>query len=159
LGKIVNKDELITLLSEWHNTNRKIVFTNGCFDLIHRGHVEYLNHAKSYGDLLLVGINSDESVRRIKGKNRPFINEKDRAYILTNLVSVDYVFVFNEDTPYDLIKLVEPDILVKGSDYSINEIVGRDIVEKNGGSVIRVPLINGKSTTGLVEKIRKQSTL
>ena len=156
MGKILHNKELIVHIKGWHDSRKKVVFTNGCFDLIHRGHVEYLNHAKKFGDLLIVGVNSDASVRRLKGKNRPFLNENDRAYILANLISVDYVYVFNEDTPYDLIKLVEPDVLVKGSDYSIDQIIGRDIVEKNGGRVIQIPLINGKSTTALVRKIQSR---
>jgi rfaE bifunctional protein nucleotidyltransferase chain/domain len=156
LGEILNKNKLIVQIKKWHDQHKIVVFTNGCFDLIHRGHVEYLSQAKNFGDLLLVGINSDKSVRRLKGKNRPFVRENDRAYILSQLIPVDYVYVFNEDNPYDLIKLVEPNILIKGSDYSLNEIIGRDLVEKNGGRVITIPLIEGKSTTDLIKKIQKQ---
>jgi rfaE bifunctional protein nucleotidyltransferase chain/domain len=155
LGQILNKKELIIQVKKWHDNNKIIVFTNGCFDLLHRGHVEYLNQAKKYGDLLIVGLNSDESVRRLKGENRPYIHDIDRAYIISQLNPVDYVYVFNEDNPYDLIKLVEPKVLVKGSDYSLNEIIGRDLVEKNGGRVITIPLVEGKSTTDLVKRIQQ----
>jgi rfaE bifunctional protein nucleotidyltransferase chain/domain len=157
LGEILSRKELIIQVQKWHANKKIIVFTNGCFDLIHRGHVEYLNQAKSYGDLLIVGINSDESVKQLKGENRPYINEDDRAYIVSQLLPVDYVYVFNEDNPYDLIRLVEPDILIKGSDYSLNEIIGRDLVEKKGGCVITIPLIKGRSTTDLIKKIQQQN--
>jgi rfaE bifunctional protein nucleotidyltransferase chain/domain len=157
LGAILNRKELIIQVQKWHTNNKIIVFTNGCFDLIHRGHVEYLNQAKSYGDLLIVGVNSDESVKQLKGENRPYVNEDDRAYIVSQLLPVDYVYVFNEDNPYDLIKLVEPNILIKGSDYSLNEIIGRDLVEKKGGCVITIPLFEGRSTTDLIKKIQQQN--
>ena len=156
MGKILNKKELVIQVKKWHNDNKIIVFTNGCFDLIHRGHVEYLNEAKKYGDLLFVGVNSDASVRRLKGENRPYIPDCDRAFIVSQLIPVDYVYVFSEDNPHDLIKLVEPDILIKGSDYSYNKIIGRDLVEKNGGRVITIPLIEGRSTTDLVKRIQQK---
>jgi rfaE bifunctional protein nucleotidyltransferase chain/domain len=154
LGVVLNRDELKAQIESWRAEKKKIVFTNGCFDLIHRGHVEYLNKAKTYGDILIVGLNSDDSVTKLKGKPRPFINENDRSYILSQLISVDVVVVFFEDTPYDLIRMVEPDILVKGGDYQIYEICGKDIVEKRGGSVFNIPLINGQSTTKLIKNIQ-----
>ena len=135
------------------------MFTNGCFDIIHRGHVEYLHRVKSYGDVLIVGINSDGSVMRLKGENGLYVNENERAYIVSQLLPVDYVYVFNEDNPYDLIKMVEPNTLIKGSDYSLNEIIGRDPVEKKGGRVITIPLIEGRSTTDLIKKIQLQKNI
>ncbi|MBK7255740.1 MAG: D-glycero-beta-D-manno-heptose 1-phosphate adenylyltransferase [Ignavibacteria bacterium] len=135
--------------------NRKVVFTNGCFDIIHKGHVTYLNEAKSLGDHLIVGINSDDSVKRLKGKDRPVNNEYDRAFVLDNLKSVDDVLIFNEDTPYDIIKEIIPDLLVKGGDWKEEDIVGSDIVKKNGGKVISLQFVNNYSTTNILEKIEK----
>ncbi len=133
--------------------NRKVVFTNGCFDIIHKGHVTYLNEAKSLGDHLIVGINSDDSVRRLKGKDRPVNNESDRAFVLDNLKSVDDVIIFTEDTPYEIIKELIPDLLVKGGDWKEEDIVGSDIVKKNGGKVISLQFVNDYSTTNLLKKI------
>jgi len=135
--------------------NRKVVFTNGCFDIIHKGHVTYLNEAKSLGDHLIVGINSDDSVKRLKGKDRPVNNESDRAFVLDNLKSVDDVLIFNEDTPYDIIKEIIPDLLVKGGDWKEEDIVGSDIVKMNGGKVISLQFVNNYSTTNILEKIEK----
>jgi len=154
LGRILTSEAIKAEIINWRKANKKIVFTNGCFDLIHRGHIEYLTRAKLYGDILIVGLNSDDSVRRLKGKSRPYMNENDRAYILSQLKPVDVVIVFFEDTPYTLIKKVEPDILVKGGDYQVHEICGRDIVEKRGGSVFNIPFIHGYSTTNLIKKIQ-----
>jgi rfaE bifunctional protein nucleotidyltransferase chain/domain len=147
-------DELKNNLEKWRNKKLKIVFTNGCFDILHRGHVEYLSKAKSYGDILIVGLNSDTSVKRLKGESRPYINEDDRGYILSNLKAVDAVVLFNEDTPYKIINKIIPDVLVKGGDYKLEEIVGRETVEKNGGKVETVGFIKGNSTSILIEKIR-----
>lgn len=135
--------------------NRKVVFTNGCFDIIHKGHVTYLNEAKSLGDHLIVGINSDDSVKKLKGKDRPVNNEYDRAFVLDNLKSVDDVLIFNEDTPYDIIKEIIPDLLVKGGDWKEEDIVGSDIVKMNGGKVISLQFVNNYSTTNILEKIEK----
>jgi len=152
--KIKKISELKKILDELGKKNKKIVFTNGCFDLLHRGHIRYLKKAKEKGDLLIVGLNSDSSVRKLKGKGRPFVPEKERAEILSALEFVDYVIVFSEDTPANLIGQVKPDILVKGSDYSLNQIVGKDFVQSCGGKVITMPLVKGKSTTALIRKIR-----
>lgn len=157
MGRVLDWTELEFELKKWRSSGKIVVFTNGCFDIIHRGHVEYLDKAKKLGDVLILGLNSDQSVRLLKGPGRPFVSEEDRAYILSQLLSVDVVTLFKEETPYNLINLVKPDILVKGGDYSLDQIVGREIVEKNGGRVIPITLIEGKSTTGLIERIRRSS--
>lgn len=135
--------------------NKKIVFTNGCFDLLHIGHVKYLKEAKSKGDFLIVGINSDESVKRLKGPTRPIQNENDRSEILAALESVDATVIFTEDTPENLIKMVHPDVLVKGGDWKIHQIVGGEFVQGYGGQVLSLMFIDGKSTTSIVSKIEK----
>lgn len=145
------KKEILRLKKDF----KKIVFTNGCFDIIHAGHVSYLNEAKSLGDVLVVGINSDESVKRLKGTGRPIVSEKDRAYVLANIKPVDYVVIFDEDTPYNLIKEVTPDFLVKGSDYDEKDVVGKDIVEPAGGKVVLIDFVKGKSTSGIIKKIKE----
>jgi len=137
------------------DTINDLVFTNGCFDIIHRGHVEYLNQAKSLGKYLLVGLNSDESVRKIKGEGRPINIEDDRAFVLSNLKCVDAVIVFNEDTPYSLIKAVSPDILVKGGDWKEDKIVGSDVVKNYGGKVYSLKYIDSYSTSNIIDKIKK----
>ena len=134
----------------------KLVFTNGCFDLIHQGHIEYLAKAKDMGDLLVVGLNSDASVRRLKGKTRPIQNQKSRAMVLAALEFVDFVVIFKEDTPINVIETLRPDVLVKGGDYDRSTIVGADFVESYGGEVAVIPLVPGHSTTNLVEKINQQ---
>lgn len=138
------------------NANVRIVFTNGIFDILHRGHVTYLEEAKSLGDILILGLNSDESARRLKGKDRPFVDQDDRAFVLSRLESVDIVSIFEDDTPINLIKNIKPDVLVKGGDYNLSEIVGRDFVESNGGKVCTIPFIIGKSTTNLINKIKNE---
>ncbi len=138
------------------NVDKKIVFTNGCFDILHRGHVSYLNEAKSLGDILIVGLNSDASVKRLKGETRPINAELDRKYVLENLRSVDFVQIFEEDTPYELIKSVQPDILVKGGDWTPDQIVGSDIVLNKGGKVLSLLFIDGYSTTKTIEKASKE---
>ena len=148
-------NDIIKLREKIRIENRKVVFTNGCFDVIHKGHVTYLNEAKSLGDHLIVGINSDDSVKRLKGKDRPVNNEYDRAFVLDNLKSVDDVLIFNEDTPYDIIKEIIPDLLVKGGDWKEEDIVGSDIVKMNGGKVISLQFVNNYSTTNILEKIEK----
>ena len=137
------------------NTSVILVFTNGIFDLMHRGHVAYLERAKCLGNLLILGLNSDASARRLKGDDRPLVNQDDRAFILSRLESVDVVSIFDDDTPISLIQKIKPDILVKGGDYNLGEIVGRECVEKNGGKVCTIPFIEGKSTTNLITKIKE----
>ena len=134
------------------NEKIKVVFTNGCFDILHRGHVVYLNEARQRGDYLIVGLNSDESVSRLKGVKRPINKQEDRKYILEGLRAVDEVIIFEEDTPYELIKKINPDILVKGGNWKAESIVGSDIVLKNGGKVESLSFLNGYSTTSIIEK-------
>ena len=144
-------DEISSIISELKNNDKKIVFTNGCFDILHIGHVKYLEKAKNFGDILILGLNSDNSTHRLKGKNRPINTQDDRAYILASLEVVDYVVIFNEDTPLDLIKLIKPDVLVKGGDYEGKEVVGQDIAKE----LKLVQFIDGKSTTKTIERIQK----
>ena len=134
--------------------NKKVVFTNGCFDIIHRGHVEYLEDAKALGDILIIGLNSDSSIIGLKGADRPINKEEDRARVLLGLKSVDRVIIFREDTPLELIKMVKPDVLVKGGDWKIEDMVGYEFVLGRGGEVFSLPFRNGYSTTDIVEKIR-----
>ena len=144
-------DEISTIVSEMKNKGRKIVFTNGCFDLLHIGHIKYLEKSKSYGDILIVGLNSDDSTRRLKGKDRPINSQVDRGYLLASLEVVDYLVIFEEDTPFELIKIIKPDVLVKGGDYEGKEIVGQDIAKE----FKLVKFIDGKSTTKTIERIQK----
>lgn len=137
--------------------DKKVVFTNGCFDILHRGHVSYLNDAKAQGDILIVGLNSDASVKRLKGDDRPINNEDDRQFMLENLKAIDAVAIFEEDTPYNLIDRVQPDVLVKGGDWAVEDIVGHDIVTAKGGEVKSLRFENGYSTTGLIEKAQGRS--
>jgi rfaE bifunctional protein nucleotidyltransferase chain/domain len=153
LSKIKTAQELRPLLEILRSTGKKIVFTNGCFDLIHTGHTRYLAKAKTYGDILVVAVNSDASVRVIKGEKRPINVEADRMETLAAVDSVDFVTLFHEPDPYRIISELQPDVLVKGGDWPIEKIIGRDIVEKRGGQVISVGYIEGASTTGLIEKI------
>jgi rfaE bifunctional protein nucleotidyltransferase chain/domain len=149
---IVELKELLGLLEKVRG-KKKIVFTNGCFDLLHAGHADYLNKAKSLGDILVVGINSDASVRRIKGEKRPILPQQMRAYLLDNLKPVDYVVIFEEDTPLELIKAIKPDVLVKGADWDLERIVGADFVLSYGGRVERIPFSFDISTSKVVERI------
>lgn len=141
------------LLQDLKNLGHKIVFTNGCFDILHLGHITYLEQAKAKGDILVVGLNSDASVKRLKGLKRPIKDEESRASILAALSSVDMVIVFEEDTPFDLISTVVPDVLVKGGDYKKEDIVGSDFVESNGGKVEIIPFLEGHSSTDLINKL------
>ena len=156
---IVNRDQAEQIVIKRHADGQKIVFTNGCFDILHRGHVEYLNRAKELGDFLMIGLNSDQSVRRLKGATRPYQNESDRAEILQNLRSVDLVTIFEEDTPLELICELKPDILVKGGDYDIASIVGAKEMQTWGGVVKIIPFIEGYGTSKLVEKIVKDAQI
>jgi rfaE bifunctional protein nucleotidyltransferase chain/domain len=136
------------------NRGKKIVFTNGCFDILHLGHVEYLNEARALGDLLIIGLNSDESVKRLKGADRPINNERDRKAMLLNLKAVDCVQVFTNDTPLEIIKLIEPDILVKGGDWKVEQIVGSDVVLAKGGKVLSLIFKDGYSTSNLISAVQ-----
>ena len=151
--KVKNLDVLASLIMREKERGRKVVFTNGCFDLLHAGHVKYLQKARSLGDLLVLGLNSDASVRRLKGENRPLIDEEERAHLLAALDCIDYVVLFDENTPLRLIETLLPDILVKGGDYTREGVVGHEIVESHGGRVELVEFVDGKSTTGIIEKI------
>lgn len=150
LQKIVTKDFFEQQAEALHQ--QKIVFTNGCFDVLHYGHVHYLVQAKELGDILVVGLNSDASVRRLKGEGRPINSEQARAFVLAALEMVDYVCLFEEDTPYNLVSVVQPDVLVKGGDYAIDNIVGSDIVKKRNGEVVVLPFVEGYSSTMIIEK-------
>ncbi len=150
-NKIVGRRVLAKRLQSWRAEGKKIVFTNGCFDILHAGHVSVLEFSRSKGDALVVGLNSDASVKRLKGPSRPVNTQADRALVLAALQAVDAVCVFEEDTPYELIKLVRPDVLVKGGDYKPGEIVGREFAKK----VVRFALLKGRSTTNIIKKVRK----
>ena len=154
MGCVMAQDELILHIAGIRR-NRRVVFTNGCFDLLHPGHIRCLEQARALGDLLIVAINSDASVRRLKGGDRPVMLEAERAEVLASLAAVDYVTVFEEDTPRDIIAKILPDVLVKGGDWGPDQIVGREEVEAAGGRVVTVPLEPGYSTTGILERIRK----
>jgi D-glycero-beta-D-manno-heptose 1-phosphate adenylyltransferase len=143
------------IVLQWKKDGKKVVFTNGCFDILHLGHVDYLEKARALGDKLVLGLNTDDSVSRFKGPFRPIQDETSRAHILASLQFVDLVVFFNEDTPFDLISALIPDILVKGSDYLAENIVGADVVKKNGGVVKTIEFVPGYSTTRIVEKIKK----
>ena len=151
-NKILSFEEVVSLRKD--NEQKKIVFTNGCFDILHVGHKRYLQQAAMLGDVLIVGVNSDASVKRLKGPERPVNNEQDRAELLSALGFVDYVVIFEEDTPYELIKRIQPDVLVKGGDYKPDEVVGRDIVEARGGRLELIPFLKGKSTTKIINKMK-----
>ena len=148
--KIVERDELVARLKR--PRGERVVFTNGCFDVLHRGHVEYLEAARALGDVLVVGLNTDDSVRRLKGPSRPVNPQDDRAYVLAGLAAVDYVTYFAEDTPRDLIVALLPDVLVKGGDYRKEDIVGGAEVEAAGGEVVVAPLVPGRSTTAILQR-------
>ena len=153
-AKIFNRERLENQLAVWRFKDQKIVFTNGCFDLLHLGHIDYLSKAKDHGNVLIVGVNTDASVRRLKGENRPVTDETSRSVIMASLQFVNAVVLFDEDTPYELIKLVQPDVLVKGSDYQPEDIVGYDIVKAKGGEIVTIDFLEGYATTGIIEKIK-----
>lgn len=152
--KILTKDEGKNQIVHWKNERKKIVFTNGCFDIVHLGHIDYLEKAKNLGDKLVLGLNTDASVKRLKGANRPIINEYARARMMAALAFVDAVILFDESTPKELIETICPDILVKGDDYSIENIVGADFVIKNGGEVKTISLVDGYSTSNIIKLIK-----
>ncbi len=151
--KIIKREALKDKVQGLKRVGKTIVFTNGCFDFLHVGHVRYLKAAKAQGDVLVVGLNSDGSVRQIKGPRRPVVPEHERAEIVASLACVDFVTLFDEPDPAMLIRLLMPDVLVKGADWAMDAIVGRDIVESAGGRVVRIPLTEGVSTSGMIEKI------
>ncbi|PSR55184.1 D-glycero-beta-D-manno-heptose 1-phosphate adenylyltransferase [Adhaeribacter arboris] len=146
----------LATIRRWQEEGDTIVFTNGCFDILHLGHVDYLEKARHLGNKLVLGLNTDASISRLKGSERPLQDEMSRARVMASLLFVDMVILFAEDTPYELIAVVKPDILVKGDDYAIENIVGHDIVQKNGGTVQTIALVKGYSTTNIVEKIKQQ---
>ena len=152
--KIFDRKKLENQLAIWRFQSKKIVFTNGCFDLLHLGHIDYLSKAKDLGDVLIIGVNTDNSVRRLKGATRPITDENSRSVIIASLQFVSAVVLFDEDTPYQLIKQVQPDILVKGSDYKSEDIVGYDIVKANGGEIVTIDYLDGYSTSFVIEKVK-----
>jgi D-beta-D-heptose 7-phosphate kinase / D-beta-D-heptose 1-phosphate adenosyltransferase len=153
LGKQRTLEQLLPELARHRAAGKHIVFTNGCFDLIHLGHIKYFQFARAQGDLLVVGVNTDSSIRALKGEKRPIINEHDRVEVLQELESIDYLIRFDDDTPLRLIKAILPDVLVKGADYRKEQVVGWDIVEANGGHVALAPLIDGRSTSNVINRI------
>jgi D-beta-D-heptose 7-phosphate kinase/D-beta-D-heptose 1-phosphate adenosyltransferase len=156
--KVASAEQLLSILRHVRDHKKRIVFTNGCFDLLHIGHTRYLEAAKSLGDVLIVGVNSDESVRNLdKAPDRPIVPEAQRAEVVASLGCVDYVVIFREPDPLRLITTLQPDVLVKGGDWAPERIVGRDVVERRGGVVKTIPLVPGMSTTSLIQRIRSQS--
>ncbi|NJD21730.1 MAG: D-glycero-beta-D-manno-heptose 1-phosphate adenylyltransferase [Melioribacter sp.] len=153
MSNIKNINELAEIRNELKLQNKKVVFTNGVFDILHAGHVDYLTKAKAKGDILIVAVNSDSSVKKIKGELRPIVPQGERAFIISSLKPVDYVVIFNEETPYEIIKKIIPDVLVKGGDWPVENIVGRDIVEANGGKVETIEFINDRSTTNIIKTV------
>jgi rfaE bifunctional protein nucleotidyltransferase chain/domain len=155
MGAVVQKKELVSIRARLKREGKRVVFTNGCFDLLHLGHVEYLQKAKNLGDVLVVGINDDASVRRLKGPPRPITPENDRASIIAALAAVDYTCLFSEDTPLELITALRPDVLVKGADWAVDAVVGKKLVEGLGGTVRTIEFVPNRSTSGIIAKIRE----
>ncbi len=151
--KIIAFSKVKALASRLRAKGKRIVFTNGCFDILHAGHVKYLEKARSLGDVLILGLNSDCSVKKIKGPSRPIVPQKDRAVVVASLGFVDHVVIFGDATPLKLIKAIRPDIIVKGADWKVGKIVGADIVKSYGGKVVAIPLVKGRSTTGLIRRM------
>ena len=154
-NKIFSLENLKIQTEKWKQAEEKVVFTNGCFDIVHQGHLEVLAHTADLGSKLIIGLNSDSSIQKLKGNNRPIIEEQSRAILLASFSFVDAVVLFSEDTPINLISTLLPDVLAKGGDYKIETIVGHEIVQKNGGEVILVPFVDGFSSTTIIEKIKK----
>lgn len=152
--KFFSLEDLIVQSDKWKKNREKIVFTNGCFDIMHRGHVEMLSHASMLGNKLIVGLNSDSSIRNLKGESRPILDEESRGILLAALAFIDAVILFSEETPLNIISSLKPDILVKGGDYQTNEIIGHKVVQENGGEVVIIPFINGFSTSSIIDKIK-----
>ena len=155
-SKILDKERLLVKLTDWKKENKKIVFTNGCFDLIHLGHIEVIARSADLGDILIIGVNTDNSIKRLKGPNRPIVEEISRAKQLAALEFVDAVVFFDQDTPIDLIKVINPNVITKGGDYNSNQVIGNDIVTQNDGEVVIIPLTQGYSTTSILEKIKDE---
>jgi rfaE bifunctional protein nucleotidyltransferase chain/domain len=153
MGSVVTLGDLKKIRGALREQKKTVVFTNGVFDILHGGHVEYLNKSKALGDILIVGMNSDSSVRRIKGEKRPIVGEGDRSFVLSNLNAVDYICLFDEDTPLNLISAIVPDILVKGADWNVDAIVGKDVVERAGGKVMTIEFVPDRSTTSIIDRI------
>jgi rfaE bifunctional protein nucleotidyltransferase chain/domain len=153
--KIFSLSDLVTQVQNWKAEGRKVVFTNGCFDLLHAGHIAYLTEAANLGDILIVGLNSDQSVQRIKGPERPINDENTRSAVLAGMFFIDALVFFSDDTPLEVIKALKPDVLVKGGDYEINQIVGAKEILENGGSVKVLSFLPGYSSTSIIEKIRR----
>ncbi|MCU4155969.1 D-glycero-beta-D-manno-heptose 1-phosphate adenylyltransferase [Carboxylicivirga sp. A043] len=153
--KIKSREEAQEIVKQWSQNSETMVFTNGCFDIVHRGHIDYLSKAKDKGSKLILGLNTDASVQRLKGPQRPVVDEQSRAILMASLQFIDLVVFFDEDTPYELIKALQPDILVKGSDYNAEDIVGYDILMAKGGKVETIDFVPGFSTTSIVKKIKE----
>ena len=156
MSNIKSKSEILLIRNQLKAEGKKVVFTNGCFDLIHSGHVDYLVKAKEMGDVLILALNSDSSIKRIKGDKRPILKQDERAFIVSNLKPVDYVTFFDEDTPAEIINDLIPDVLVKGADWTIDKIVGREIVEANGGEVKTIRFVNDQSTSNIIKIIKER---
>lgn len=156
MNNIKSKKEILEIRATLKKEGKVVVFTNGCFDLIHSGHVDYLVKAKEMGDVLILALNTDESIRRIKGQTRPILNQNERAFIVSNLKPVDFVIFFDEDTPAEIINELIPDVLVKGADWAIDKIVGRDVVESNGGEVKTIQFVNDQSTSKIIQIIKER---
>jgi len=152
-NKILSRPEMDDILIQIREKGLSIVFTNGCFDVLHKGHIHYLAEASDMADILIIGLNTDASVKRLKGPNRPVLDQGSRAIALSALVFVDYIVLFGEDTPLELLKIIKPNILVKGGDYQVEAIIGYDFVTSYGGKVITLPLVKGYSTTSIIKKI------
>lgn len=148
--KLKNIEELLKEIEQWRNAGKKIAFTNGVFDILHKGHVAYLQEAKNSGDILVLGLNSDHSVKRLKGPERPINKAEDRAYVLAGLAAIDYILIFEEDTPKEILSQIKPDVLVKGGDYQLEDVVGREYAEKT----VLIDFIAGYSTTRIIEKMK-----
>ena len=151
--KQYNLDALLAQVAAWKAEGQRLVFTNGCFDILHPGHIDYLSKAATLGDRLIIGLNSDASVKRLKGDSRPLQNEQARMVVLAALAFTDAIVIFNEDTPYELLSQIKPHILVKGADYKISEVIGADVVTAGGGSVVLLPYLPGNSTTGILARV------
>lgn len=153
MKNILAKEEMLAVRKQLKEEGKKVVFTNGCFDILHSGHIDYLNKAKALGDVLILGLNSDSSIKRIKGEKRPILDQNERAILTANLKAVDYVVFFDEDDPFKIISYLIPDVLVKGADWALDKIIGRDVVEANGGEVKAIKFVTNQSTSNIIKRI------